>query len=351
MLSKFRKLNKMLCMLLIATMIIIILPMGDCFSATNKNPNAEYKSGIKFTDVKEDAWFIQSVLNLKDNKILSGYTDGTLKPENNITVAEFTALLLRTMGYDGGKEINNSNKLWYASYMDRAMEAGIINSDESYKYNTYLCNSDAAKMVCRSLSIPPNESGIGTFNDLDTVYKNIDAKWIYAIYNEYLMTGYFYNGNRNFRPADGMLRSEAFELISNLIDYKNDPAAFKEKAEKRLERQVTIANTIYEGYSHINESAYPPAVTNYLQINHEKETQSYFKAGNKYYIALTMGNRPCPGYFIYVVDAGVKDNELLLTVRYHYNISGGLTVVTEPISVMEFNSDPVLKHIKVVIQK
>ena len=63
----------------------------------------------EFTDLASthDAYTAITVLNKLG--IINGYEDGSFKPDNNVTRAEFTALLLRTrgMGNIGSTSIEN----------------------------------------------------------------------------------------------------------------------------------------------------------------------------------------------------------------------------------------------------
>lgn len=47
---------------------------------------------VSFSDVPND-WYTNSVLDLASNKIINGYTDGTFKPDNHVTRAEFSVIL------------------------------------------------------------------------------------------------------------------------------------------------------------------------------------------------------------------------------------------------------------------
>lgn len=47
---------------------------------------------VSFSDVP-NTWYTNSVLDLASNKIVNGYTDGTFKPKNHVTRAEFSVIL------------------------------------------------------------------------------------------------------------------------------------------------------------------------------------------------------------------------------------------------------------------
>ena len=51
-----------------------------------------------FSDVPTTASYEKAVSALSQLGIIKGYDDGTFKPDNDVTRAEFTAMLMRTMG-------------------------------------------------------------------------------------------------------------------------------------------------------------------------------------------------------------------------------------------------------------
>lgn len=53
-------------------------------------------SEIKFSDVPDNHWAITSIEHLYDKGTLSGYKDGTFKPNNMITRAEAAKILMST---------------------------------------------------------------------------------------------------------------------------------------------------------------------------------------------------------------------------------------------------------------
>ena len=55
-------------------------------------------SAADFSDVADTAEYKQAFDELYALGIVNGYEDGTIKPENNITIAEVTKLVVATMG-------------------------------------------------------------------------------------------------------------------------------------------------------------------------------------------------------------------------------------------------------------
>lgn len=64
---------------------------------------------VSFSDVAKE-WYTESVVDLASQKIINGYNDGTFKPANHITRAEFSCLLASAIKYQLGLEDSGKEK-------------------------------------------------------------------------------------------------------------------------------------------------------------------------------------------------------------------------------------------------
>ncbi len=75
-----------------------------------------------FTDMSESSKYYKSVLNLYDRGIISGYPDGSFKPSNLVSRAEFSKMLLLTAKYELDQSMSSnftdvSNNHWSKNYI------------------------------------------------------------------------------------------------------------------------------------------------------------------------------------------------------------------------------------------
>ncbi|MFC2947704.1 S-layer homology domain-containing protein [Virgibacillus sediminis] len=54
---------------------------------------------VSFNDVTNGQWHTESINNLASQQILAGYQDGSFKPYNNVTRAQFSVILANALGY------------------------------------------------------------------------------------------------------------------------------------------------------------------------------------------------------------------------------------------------------------
>ena len=81
-----------------------------------------------FADVK-DHWAKDTIGKWKDKGVISGYPDGTFKPDSSVNRAELAKILTLAfdlqerspLGYDDVKAEN-----WYYSYLERCAEFSLV---------------------------------------------------------------------------------------------------------------------------------------------------------------------------------------------------------------------------------
>lgn len=116
-----------------------------------------------FTDLKAEHSSFEAVNVLNKLGVINGYDDGSFKPDNNVTRAEFTAMLLRTrgMGAVGSTSLENPpfpdvvtpDVSWAIGNIRTARELGIVNGydDGTFKPNNNVSYEEAVKMIVCAL--------------------------------------------------------------------------------------------------------------------------------------------------------------------------------------------------------
>ncbi len=82
-------------------------------------------------DLSASAWYNTEVCTLIKAGVISGYSDGTFRPNQNVTRAEFSAMIARlfSVSYTGGNKFEDLNGHWASSYMNLLNKLGILNGD------------------------------------------------------------------------------------------------------------------------------------------------------------------------------------------------------------------------------
>ena len=77
------------------------------------NDLMKYQYGYCFSDISNH-WASDYIIDLFNRKVISGYTDGSFKPNNNITIAEFIQLIMNE--FVPAEDRPNENSWWDGAY-------------------------------------------------------------------------------------------------------------------------------------------------------------------------------------------------------------------------------------------
>ncbi len=137
-----------------------VLAVALCFtSLCVLADDAETKTATSFSDIQSGTKLSEAVNELVVYGIISGYPDGTFKPEGQITRAEFAAVITRFKGLgsnsasdavtgfaDLDADVQNA---WARPYVKAAIDAGIINGfeDGTFRASDPVTYEQAVKMI------------------------------------------------------------------------------------------------------------------------------------------------------------------------------------------------------------
>lgn len=165
-----------------------------------------------YTDVTESSAYYEAVESLSKLGIVTGYEDGTYKPEETVTRAEMAALIARIQGYEETAKANANtvftdvpSTYWASGYVAQANGQGIINGygdgtfgpDDAVKYE------EAVKMIMATLGYTPYAMNNGGYP------------------TGYLAAAQFYGvtkGVSNAVTGTGANRGTIAQLLANAID-------------------------------------------------------------------------------------------------------------------------------------
>lgn len=138
-----------------------------------------------FTDVDAGAWYANYVGYIQKMNIVNGYSDNTFRPNDEISRAEYIAILARLEGVSGEQEYNVSfsdvgANHWAKNYIGYACENGIADgySDGTFKPGNSATRAEIVKMTNIILERNASADTIGSVNVSD--YSDVDkSHWAY----------------------------------------------------------------------------------------------------------------------------------------------------------------------------
>lgn len=180
------------------------------------------ESNLTFVDIK-DHWSKKYVESMAAKNVINGYDDGTFRPNNEITRAEFAKMIVNALELDLVKYNGIFNDVkasdWYADYVATLVKAGLAKGygDGSFKPNNKITRVEMAVILGNVLDmeIKSNEidSILGKFEDLITL-----ADWaklgVAKVIKDEIMIG---TGSR-FNPGGTATRAEVSTAIYRLYN-------------------------------------------------------------------------------------------------------------------------------------
>lgn len=149
--------------------------------------------------------------------IIAGYEDGTVRPDKSITRAEMTAMLDRVMGYQtmAANHFSDLDDNWYTEVILKGNAAGVISGyeDGTVRPNATISRQEATAMIARVLALDTENVPEADFTDSDAV-----ADWAKDAVNAMAAKGYVNGSDGQFRPTAGMTRAEVVTILNNIFD-------------------------------------------------------------------------------------------------------------------------------------
>lgn len=96
----------------------------------------------KFWDVTPEYWAKNYINACSDNGLVSGYTDGSFKPGNNVNYAEAITMLVNALKYK--EEVAEMELGWPYNYIGKSTELGLHNNIESADFFSAATRGDVA---------------------------------------------------------------------------------------------------------------------------------------------------------------------------------------------------------------
>lgn len=196
-------------------------------------------------------WAEGTIQKWMDAGKISGYSDGSYKPDNNITRAEFVKLVNGTIDFNkkanvAYKDVTTAD--WFYDYVGIAQEIGYISgySKDSFGPNDYITREQAASILARIQYLNGNVAAANKFSDKSKV-SSWAAESVGAAYDAGFITGY---NDGTFRPSNKLTRAEALTMLDNVLVNAKNVVVYKDGAElkdKVVEGDLVIAKTVGDG--------------------------------------------------------------------------------------------------------
>ncbi len=207
----------------------------------------------------EGHWAQATIQKWIDEGRMSGYPDGSFKPNANITRAEFVKLVNGLIDYDTKGSISFSDVKtgdWFYDIISIANEIGYISGYPNKKFgpNDNITREQAAAILSRIQYLGDNADVAKNFSDNAKI-----SSWALGTVGAASEAG-FINGyeNGSFKPLNNLTRAEAVTMLDNVLMNAKNKVITKAGTELNdyvVEGDLIIAKTVGEGDVHLDNVA------------------------------------------------------------------------------------------------
>ena len=200
---------------------------------------------IKFTDI-DGHWAKEIILKLAKMDIVSGYPDGTIRPDASITRAEMAVIVVHAAGLEPAEKIDlkfEDSALipeWAAGFIQTAVENDIIvgYEDNTFRASRELSREEMVVLILKAFDIAIEKglerpafldgANIGTWS-LDYIATSVKLA---------IVKGY---PDNTFQPKKSVTRAEAFVVLYNtMLDRGLIPLDDEDKEEAKEDDDINV---------------------------------------------------------------------------------------------------------------
>ncbi|WP_066633930.1 S-layer homology domain-containing protein [Desulfolucanica intricata] len=182
-------------------------------------------------------WAQKQIEEWVEQGLVAGYPDGTFKPDNSITRAEFVVLVNRAFSLNNDAECDFADVKttdWFYEDVATAKAAGYISGyeDNTFRPTREISRQEAAVIVAKLLDLDTSEEldGLDKFVDADIIPSWAKAS-VNAVANAGIINGY---PDKSFRGLNPITRAEAIVVLNAALGKVSD--------EQGIEGTVTYKN-------------------------------------------------------------------------------------------------------------
>ncbi|OMF37787.1 hypothetical protein BK133_04450 [Paenibacillus sp. FSL H8-0548] len=184
--------------------------------------NVAFGAEESFLSDIEGTWAESQISDWVGKGYVTGYEDGSFKPNNTITRAEFIALINRSYGFTETADVffsDVASSSWIYTEVSKAIKAGYIKgyANGTFGANKPISRQEAAVIVDRLLSLTKTDSAAASFTDSSSI-----ASWAKEAVDAAVANGILqgYANGANFKPNQPLTRAEAVVVLYRSVTVK-----------------------------------------------------------------------------------------------------------------------------------
>jgi hypothetical protein len=196
---------------------------NDIKNNDTKSVETEYEN--KFTDIDYDSEK-QAIIVLSAENIIKGMTETEFMPEDKITRAQFSTLISNALRLEEVKTntfLDVKYEDWFSGYVGAAEEMKIVTgyADGTFKPDKYITRQEAAVMIGRTAKILGIDTTISSSEIINTLCQFTDYvecdEWSMEAMAVCVNNGYIPDEEMQIYPKNDATRSEIAGMLYRML--------------------------------------------------------------------------------------------------------------------------------------
>ena len=243
----------------LSTSTMVTTPNTFTYSQPNTISTFDRVQKYRFTDVPSNFWAYESITKMTKEGIMSGYRNGTFKPNDPLSREEAASLFSNMIGETPSIMLASSfsditSDRWSSLAIESVARANIISGygDNTYRPEQYMSRQEFAVVADKFLHYQGYRTEDPTA--LDTIHfsdQKFIAPWAQSSVRELALLGFInYSTKGLFNPENYITRGEAAEITYRLLFSKEATAIQHTIQQQQMEEtaRALIKKTFGENY-------------------------------------------------------------------------------------------------------
>jgi len=198
-----------------------------------------------FTDT-QGHWAEKEINKWANNGLAGGYSNGDFQPNGKVTRAEFVTLVNRAFGIEKQSSVGTfsdiNSEAWFFNDVCTAKAVGYVSGyqDGTFKPNKTITRQEVAGILTRLLNLEQNPTGVNNFKDWKQIPQWSRAS-IGAVVTNNLMGGF---PDNTFKPLQSITRAEAVVSLDRAMQF--NPAGLS-KQDEPVTKTAVQGKVTFEG--------------------------------------------------------------------------------------------------------
>jgi len=191
--------------------------------AIDEEASVTDRNAIAFSDISKH-WAEESIKQAVLDGIITGFPDGTFRPDKPVSRAEFTVMLACALELDGsGASLPFTDRAeigaWAEEAIAHAVRVGIVNGygDGRFRPNVPITRSEMATMIARALQLPTEAIAQTGFTDDDRI-PGWAKSAVESLRKLDIVNG---RGDGKYVPNDKVTRAESVVALFRMLGSKD----------------------------------------------------------------------------------------------------------------------------------